>query len=98
MAASFSIMQKDMKKISLNFTVFKNKILDMYKWWNSVEKAEERTTDLYMVENTSYENELMKLDTYSTEINALLIKQIKASIYIEETFKIISDLIILTKK
>lgn len=91
--ASQEKIQKEINVVSLNFTQFKNKTLASYKEWELLEKNGFGKSSVYTVENTSYDKEVMNLDSYTKEINDVLIDNIKEDIYIQESFHILTDLI-----
>jgi carboxyl-terminal processing protease len=79
--------------ISLDITYLKSRALAMYNWYEAIEKVREKKTEIYTVENTRSDKELLRMDTYGKEINDHTLQSIQHSFYIEESYKIIGDLI-----
>jgi len=90
--------QKNTRTIPLHPAAFRNSVLETYQRWQTFQKAIESTTTLFTVENTGYDKELMRMDTYSKEINDVLTRNIKQDIYIEEAYQIMKDFIYLTTR
>jgi carboxyl-terminal processing protease len=84
------------RKVPLQVPTFVLAIQEKYTWWQSLDKVLTRSTNLFSVENTTYDKQVLSIDTYSQEVNALSQKNIREDIYIEETYRILSDLISLT--
>lgn len=90
-------VKKENKTIPLTPAYFKNLATERRLWWESYGKATVRETDLFTVENTDYDKELMRIDAYSKEINELTMDNLQSDVYIMETFQILKDLISLFK-
>jgi carboxyl-terminal processing protease len=88
--------QQASRKIPLQIPSFVEAMQEKYHWWQSLDKAISLSTGLYSVENTSYDKQVLSIDAYSQEVNLLSQKNIQEDIYIEETYRILSDLISLT--
>jgi carboxyl-terminal processing protease len=88
--------QQTSRKIPLQPQAFAQAMQDKYNWWQSLEKVITRSSSLFSVENTSYDKQVLSVDAYSQEVNTLSQKNIQEDIYIEETYRILSDLILLT--
>jgi carboxyl-terminal processing protease len=95
-------IQKEMKlehKVPIHIDAYKK----FEKQADARRKVEERlekdSTSAFTVLNNSYDAEIFKIDTYRKEINDAVLKNIKEDLYIDETLKIVKDLIeIHTKK
>ncbi|HEY8400130.1 MAG TPA: carboxy terminal-processing peptidase [Cytophagaceae bacterium] len=82
----------------LNLKDLRVKMQKEDKWQNLLSKILyiDSNNSLYQVENTLLEKELLKMDTYTKEVNDALKQNIQNDIYIGETFQIINELINLT--
>jgi carboxyl-terminal processing protease len=92
------VLQQNPRKIPLQPQAYAEAMQEKYNWWQSIEKVVNQRTSLFAVENTSYDKQVLKVDTYSQEVNSLSQKTIQDDIYIEETYRILSDLISLSPK
>ena len=81
------------RTIPLQPQAFVQTMQEKYDWWQSLEKALIQSTTLFSVENTHYDKQVLSVDAYSQEVNSLSQKNIQEDIYIEETYRIVSDLI-----
>jgi carboxyl-terminal processing protease len=88
-----SLTAESGKTIPLQLAYFRQKAEEIQRWQQDLEKALEQATSLYTVQNTAYDQELMKIDGYSNEINATLLQKILKDIYITEAYQITKDLI-----
>jgi hypothetical protein len=89
---------QEKKPVVLHPASFKTLAVETQQRWQTLHKALERKTDVFTVENTGYDKELMRIDTYSKEINEVQTGKIATDIYIAETYQILKDLISLQKK
>ncbi|MBX9852814.1 MAG: carboxy terminal-processing peptidase [Cytophagaceae bacterium] len=95
---SFYVEENTHEEISLSIDYFKKRALKHYQYWKNFESTDKNeNTGLFKVENTQYENELIRLDSYQKEINDYNTDNIASDIYIIESFQIISDLINFTR-
>lgn len=62
-------------------------------WWNELENQAKLTPSLFKIQNTKLDENVIKMDTYSGEINDASIKHLKTDPYLKESFLIIKDLI-----
>ncbi|QHT69901.1 hypothetical protein GXP67_26275 [Rhodocytophaga rosea] len=83
--------------IPLELTYFKTRASEMYNWYEAIEKVREKKTEIYTVENTNSDKELLRMDSYGKELNDHTLQSIQHSFYIEESYKIIGDLILLQR-
>jgi carboxyl-terminal processing protease len=90
-----SLLTEKNQTIPLQVAYFKTQAAKRNEWWEAVEKTLAYTSKLFSVTNTGYDQELMRIDTYGKEINDLQMHNIQEDLYIEESFKIINDLILL---
>jgi carboxyl-terminal processing protease len=84
---------KGPRTVTLQPEYFREQALKRYKWSEAFRKAMEGSTNLFTVQNTAYDQELMRMDTYGKEVNDVLLKNLQQDIYIEETYRIIGDMI-----
>jgi carboxyl-terminal processing protease len=85
------------RSIPLQPQLFAQTMQEKYDWWQSLEKALTQSTSVFTVENTFYDKQVLNVDAYSQEVNSLAQKNIQEDIYIEETYRILSDLISIKK-
>ncbi len=85
------------REIVLHPSYFRTVTLESYKRLQNLEKALDKETSLFSVENTRYDQQVMQMDTYGKEINDILKENIRKNIYIEEAYQVINDLISLIK-
>jgi carboxyl-terminal processing protease len=91
------INRKKKQVFILDINSFSKLIKDKYSWYERLERAGKRNSNLYKVDYVSFDQELMKMDKYRQEINLIIIKNMQSDIYIEETFQILTNLINLAK-
>jgi hypothetical protein len=63
--------------------------------------SEEKTKtagNLFTTTNHAYELQRLQNNTYASEVNSIVVKNLQQDIYIEETFRILTDLIQYTPK
>ncbi len=96
--AQYPAIIKLMKNIPLTPENFKKRKEDIDLWWEALSKAEEEKSELFTIDNTSSEREVLAMDTYRRETNDIAKKNLQEDIYLEETFLIMNDLIEATKK
>ncbi len=86
------------RTIPLHPAAFRTSVLETYQRWQTLQKAMKVSVSTFTVENTHYDRELIKIDSYSKEVNDGLIENIRQDIYIEEAYQIIKDLIVFTTR
>ncbi len=64
----------------------------------AMEKLQSESTGMFKAENNSYEEQLLGMDSYSKEANALVLQNLQKDIFLGEAFNIIGDLISLHNK
>lgn len=84
---------KRLKVIPLDLNNFKKKEAYIFYALQVLGKEAEQPSSLVKIENVKYDQLLINLSTYKKEVNDLLIKNLLTDIYIEETYRIINDLI-----
>jgi len=94
---SISSTIKQDRIINLQIDTFKKEEKEISVYFHSMDSLPNLNTNIYSVENNNYNEQIINVDTERKEYDELLIKNIQEDIYIEEGFKIISDLIKLTK-
>ncbi len=91
------LLSRDNRVIPLNLTEYRKQTDEMYGWIKALEKALEQPAKSYSVQNTGYDQELLRIDTYGKEINAQLIENLRNDIYLEETYRVLLDLMASTQ-
>ncbi len=91
------LLSKDNRTIPLNLVAYRKMMDETRQWINDLEAALERPTTLYSVENTGYDQELMRIDTYGSEINGFYLETLRNDIYLEEAYRVMQDLLFLTQ-
>ncbi|MBI9034612.1 MAG: carboxy terminal-processing peptidase [Bacteroidales bacterium] len=89
----FSKWRKVPESVIIDVDAYAQRYKDRSEWIESIEQLLEQKTKIYQVENLSYDSDLLQMDEYSREINTLLRENIGKDMYVEEAFKIITDLI-----
>jgi carboxyl-terminal processing protease len=97
MVGDSSLKRRKRETFSLDISSFGKIIKEKYAWYEALANAGSRDVNLFKVDNVGYDKDLIKMDTYSQEINDLIIKNLQTDIYVEETFQILNNLINLTK-
>ncbi len=82
--------------IVLHPAAVRTTVLETYQRLQAFQKVVEKPTSVFKVENTGFDSELMKLDSYSKDVNQSLISTIQQDFYIEEAYQVIKDLIVFT--
>jgi carboxyl-terminal processing protease len=87
----FSLRKKE--QIPLNWEFFKN-----YEWKyretaKELDSLVRKKPENYKVYNNKYDKQVIDLDPYKSETNAILTKTVENDIYIEECYRILNDLI-----
>ncbi len=79
--------------IVLHPSSYRSLVLEAYQALQIYQKATEHSTSVFKVENTGYDKEVIKIDSYRKEINDNLIDTIQKDVYIDEAFRIMKDFI-----
>lgn len=90
---SLQLTMKKLKVIPLDINSFRKKEAYIFYALQVLGKEAEQPSSLVQIENVKYDQLLINLSSYKKEVNDLLIKNLLADIYIEETYRIINDLI-----
>ncbi|MCO6498809.1 MAG: carboxy terminal-processing peptidase [Vicingus serpentipes] len=91
---SEKINNKDSLKISLKideFIAYKNQLSSNTS--DILKDIDSRVTSRYTIDEVTYDNDLLKTDKYTKEINKITIEQLNKDIYLEEAYNILLDLI-----
>ncbi|MCP4130954.1 MAG: hypothetical protein GY754_08230 [bacterium] len=86
------ILSRD-EKISLNIDDFMKEMKERIDIFRSMGGNLKGSTSAYTVENSSYDAEIIRIDTFRKILNEQLIKQIGEDIYIDESYHIMEDYI-----
>jgi carboxyl-terminal processing protease len=90
---SMQLVMKQLKAVPLNINKFKKKEAWLFEAIQVLGREAEQPSTLIKVTNVKYDEQLINLSPYKKEVNDLLIRTLQNDIYIEETYRITSDLI-----
>ncbi|MCD4694827.1 MAG: carboxy terminal-processing peptidase [Bacteroidales bacterium] len=79
--------------LPLDFESFEKKFVKNITNFQLLDSAMQRTTTAFSILNNTYDEDILKYDSYKREIHKELTDNIKKDIYIEEAFFIINDMI-----
>ncbi|HEX2936925.1 MAG TPA: carboxy terminal-processing peptidase, partial [Bacteroidales bacterium] len=82
-----------LKAIPLNIELFRKKEAGIFDALQILEKEIVKPSTAFNVANVKFDRLLINLSDYKKEVNDLLLKNLQNDIYIEETYRIINDLI-----
>lgn len=80
-------------ELPLDLDGFIKHMKDKYVLLESVDQSVRRISTIYKVENSQYNLEIIQMSPYQQEMNDEYIKYIQADIYIQESYRIMGDLI-----
>jgi carboxyl-terminal processing protease len=95
---SLRMIQKEERKLILKPENFKKEEKKSYQLASAMDKLHADSTGAYQVKNNAYEQQIIEMDNYSLDTNKILLRSIQKDIFIEESYQILRDLIILNKK
>lgn len=72
---------------------FRNKKIMQNTFYEKMDSLTQRSATDFEVINNYYDKEIMKMDSYLFEINSVYLKNIQMDIYIEESYRIMNDMI-----
>jgi carboxyl-terminal processing protease len=81
------------EQIPLNWNEFRNNEWKYYQAAKVLDSLVRRKPGIYKVTNNNHDKQIIDLDPYKSETNALLIKNVENDIYIEECYRILNDFI-----
>jgi carboxyl-terminal processing protease len=90
---SLMIAWKEMKRIVLSPDELKKKEESIYKLMQRVENLVLKPSVIYKVDNLKFDLPLIHTNDYKNEMNQISLKNIQEDVFIDETYKIMCDLI-----
>jgi carboxyl-terminal processing protease len=81
------------EKIPLRWDYFRDSEWKLYQAAKELDSIVKKKPQAYKVINNKYDKQVIDLDSYKSETNSILIKNVENDIYIEESYRILNDLI-----
>jgi len=91
---SLNLLIEQKQSFALDLSGYRESVSSARSLGLRIEDLEKNATDAYTVTNNKFDEEVFKMDTYTMEINTMLIENNQNDMMIEEAYFIIKDLII----
>jgi carboxyl-terminal processing protease len=95
---SLSFIRNHTTRISLNPQSFNKAEKESYRLIEELADILADSSDAFIAVNHNYDQKVISIDTYSKEMNDILLKNIQSDIYIEEAYYIMTDFLTSAKK
>lgn len=89
------LIRYNRKTFNISLQGYKNDLLIKERIWDSIKSVVSKKSDTFIPENTNIDQQWINMDANKLEVNSILKEDILKDIYIQETFKIITDLIMI---
>lgn len=87
------LVEATLSSIPLNFLAHKKYQEDLKLLTKRIENDSKFSSNIFKAENSNQTQNLLKIDSFTKEINELLLKKIQSDVEIEEAYLIINDLL-----